>query len=756
MNAACKKSETDRTPSRDLPRIPIWALYRARRLRGYLALAAAAGYLGWLVAPGAAAGGDAALAYIGPGAGIALGGGLLTLVGTILLSLLLVVTFPFVFLWRAVRYGRVLKNAKVKRAIVVGLDGLETSLVEEMIENGELPNLARIREQGAYTRLGTTWPPLSPVAWSSFTTGSNPGKHNIFDFIDRTPNYSPTMSSVRIRETKKRKLLGFIPVPGSGAEIVGLRRSKPFWTVLGENGVFSSILRVPITYPPDKFKGVQLSAMCAPDLRGTLGMFTFYTDQGEAEDMSDGGEGGDKLIVERKSESVSSYLRGPVNTLHPDKPEMRIPFTVEPGKNGADALLKIHGEIIPLIRGKFTDWTPVHFSMGFQKVHGICRFYLRSFKPFEMYCSPIMIDPDKPVVPIAHPLAYSSYLARTQGPYNTLGLAEDTGALDRHVLDEDAFLEHAYSIHAEREKMFFDALRKTRRGTIVCVFDGPDRIQHMFWRFLDDKHPAVSDEQRPAHKHVIREMYKRMDALVGRVMKQVDKNTALFVMSDHGFNSFRRGVDLNAWLRDNGYLAITGDKPTADASWLKDIDWSRTRAFALGLAGIFINQKARENDGIVAPGQETADLVREICEKLTGLTDPETDELAIKEALPRGKAFSGPYTENAPDILVGYATGYRVSWDAAIGKASAEVFSDNMKAWSGDHCVHPQVVPGVLFTNQKIGAGPAAIIDIGPTILELFGIKTPAYMDGRSLLGKDRVGPEQKMNSESELEAATA
>ncbi|RMF83995.1 MAG: nucleotide pyrophosphatase, partial [Planctomycetota bacterium] len=626
-------------------------------------------------------------------------------------------------------------KARVKRVVVVGLDGLEPSLTEQMMEEGLLPNLKRLQEAGSYRRLGTTWPPLSPVAWSSFTTGSNPGKHNIFDFIDRTPSYAPTMSSVRLREAKPRKLLGIIPW-GGGTDVVGMRKSKPFWTVLGEHGVFSSILRVPITYPPDKFNGVQLSAMCVPDLRGTLGLFTYYTDRGADADLSDGGEGGEQIVVQREGDEIRSYLRGPANPASEQHEELRIPFRVTIGGKNADATLHVDGEKTPLRVGKFSGFVSVTFNAGVgKKLNGIARFYLKSLRdPFELYCSPIQIDPDRPVLPISHPMVYSSYLARTQGPFYTLGLAEDTGALDRSVLDEDAFLQHCYDIHEEREKMFFDALAKTRRGAVVCVFDGPDRIQHMFWRFHDDQHPAVPDERRDSHRHVIRQMYQRMDELVGRVMQKLDPDTALFVMSDHGFKTFRRGVDLNAWLRDNGYLKLKDGRQVSEKSWLADIDWEHTRAFALGLAGIFINQKGRESKGIVAPGEETKKLVAELCEKLTGLKDPAFDRVAIREALPREKAYKGPYTQNAPDILVGYAENYRVSWDAAVGKASADVFSDNMKAWSGDHCVHPEIAPGVLFSNTRLREGEASIVDVGPTALDLFGIPTPRYMDGKSLL----------------------
>ncbi|MBI5865230.1 MAG: alkaline phosphatase family protein [Planctomycetes bacterium] len=674
-------------------------------------------------------------AYIGPGAGVALLGSCFAVFVAILTGLFYLVSFPVRMIWRLVRGRRALRKAKTRRVVVLGLDGLEPTLTEQFMAEGLLPNLARLRDQGCYKRLGTTWPPLSPVAWSSFSTGSNPGKHNIFDFIARTADYRPTISSVRIREARRTMKLFRFVVPLSKPEMTALRRSKPFWTVLGDAGVFSAILRVPITFPPDRFRGVQLSAMCVPDLRGTQGMFSHYVEQGQAGSTTDGDVGGDRILVERRGDAVVGYLRGPVNSLRADRAELRATFRVSRTGGGNSAVLHLGGETVPLKIGHHSPWVRVSFSAAPGiKVRGVCRFVLKRFEaPFEMYCTPIQIDPDKPVMPISHPLVYSSYLARRQGSFSTLGLAEDTWSLSEKVMSEDGFLEQAYDIHAEREKMFFDALEKVRRGLVVCVFDGPDRIQHMFWRFIDGQHPALTNEQRATHRHVIREMYQRMDNLVGRTIAKLGPDTTLFVMSDHGFKPFRRGVDLNAWLRDNGYLVLKDNKRVGSTPYLADIDWTRTRAYAVGLAGIFVNLKGREAAGIVEPARHAA-LVSEICRKLTGMKDG-NGETAVHEAVAATRVYRGPYVENAPDIVVGYNAGYRVSWDAAIGKCGEAVICDNLKAWSGDHCVHPQLVPGVLFCSRRIPGEAASIIDLGPTVLDLFGISKPGYMDGQSLLG---------------------
>ncbi|MEX0677025.1 MAG: alkaline phosphatase family protein [Pirellulales bacterium] len=675
-------------------------------------------------------------AYIGPGAGIALAGSFVAVLVAMISALLGVLIWPLRWLWRSVRGQRARKRAKVRRVVILGLDGLDPVLVDQFLAEGRLPNLDRLRQKGTYLRLGTTWPPLSPVAWSSFSTGSNPGKHNIFDFIARNPaDYRPTISSVRIRPARLQLRLGRYRIPLSRPQISGLRRSKPFWCVLADAGVFSAVLRVPITFPPDRFRGVQLSAMCVPDLRGTQGTFCYFSEGGQAA-SADPDVGGERIVVARQGKTINTYLPGPSNPLRGESAATRAPLKIVGGKNGG-AVLHVSGQRVPLALNRYTDWVPITFKLApAVKIRGICRFYLKRFEPpFEMYSTAPHIDPSKPVMPISHPAVFSTYLSRQLGPFATLGLAEDTWSLSEGVLDEEAFLEQAYNIHEERQRMFFDTLTRVRRGLVTCVFDGPDRIQHMFWRFRDDEHPArPADPARlQAHRHVLDDLYVRMDQLVGRTLEALDERTALIVMSDHGFKSFRRCVDLNAWLRANGYLALKANASSSDRSYLADVDWSRTRAYAIGLAGIYVNRQGREAEGIVPAGQ-AGQLAQELAERLTGLRDHERDEVAIHQAVTRSTVYHGPYVDAAPDVIVGYNVPYRVSWESAVGKCRADVFSDNLKAWSGDHCIHPHLVPGVLFSNWKFAAQGANIVDIAPTALELLGVAKPAYMDGNSLL----------------------
>jgi predicted AlkP superfamily phosphohydrolase/phosphomutase len=670
-------------------------------------------------------------AYIGPGAGFALAGSFLAVFAAICSAFLLLLTWPIRFVIRLVRGRRGLANSRVKRVVILGLDGLDYKLTSKMLEEGKLPHLAGLRDRGCFRPLGSTLPPISPVAWSSFQTGTNPGKHNIFDFLvpDRE-TYEAKLSSVEIRPPRRMLRLGKWRLPLGKADVRLLRKSRPFWSVLSDHGVYNCILRVPISFPPEKVHGVQLSAMCVPDLRGTQGMFSHYTTRQAAATEKTGGE---VHVVVRDGKTIRADLIGPPDPLRPDRGSLKLPFTVTV-KATDEADVRVGGARHELRKGQYTDWLQVTFRAApGVTVSGVCKFLLLKTEPdFELYVTPINIDPEKPAMPIGYPAVYPIYLAKKQGPYATLGLAEDTWGLSEHVLEDEHFLQQCLDFDREREEMFFDCLDKVKSGVCVCVFDGTDRMQHMFWRYHDTEHPARPKEIPAQYQNAIEDLYRRMDDLVGRTIQKCnDAGTLLLVISDHGFNTFRRGIDLNRWLEENGYLKV--DDATRQKEHLAGVDWSQTRAFAIGLTGIFLNIKDKYSRGIVEAGEE-ADRVRaEIAEKLGAALDPATGKKAIRRVYQAPKVYRGPYKDQAPDLIVGYEEGYRVSWEAAIGKTTREVFHDNVKAWSGDHCVDPTVVPGVLFANRPIEAEHPRLLDLAPTVLDLFGVQVPDYMDGKPL-----------------------
>jgi predicted AlkP superfamily phosphohydrolase/phosphomutase len=673
------------------------------------------------------------LAYIGPGAGFAFLGSFLAVVLSVLASLVSLAIWPFRILWLAARRQGRFGKTQARKVILLGLDGLDPGLTERWMEEGKLPNLARLRDAGSYTRLRTTFPPLSPVAWSTFATGVNPARHNIFDFLNRDlRNYAPELSSARVRPPSRFLTIFRWRIPLTRASVDLRRKSEPFWKILGRNAISSTILRVPITFPPEPFNGRLLSAMATPDLLGTQGSFNWFSTAwcSTESSQSDAVEGGMRLPLALRAGKLEGVLSGPDDD--------RLPFQLSV-LDEKSVELSIQGNTVVLRLGEYSDWIRLSFRDVGPRIgatRGIARFLLTSLDPaVSLYVTPVEIDPENPALPISYPSYYAIYLAKLLGSFATLGMAEDTWALNEGAIDEDAFLKQAQFIQEEREAMFFSTLDRTKRGAVACVFDGSDRLQHMFYRYLK---PTAHGPGEARHAGVIEDLYRDMDRLVGRTMKYVDSDTALFVLSDHGFCSFRRGVNLNSWLQQHGYLALkTG--LVQGGEYFEGIDWSKTRAYTFGLSGIYLNIRGREAQGIVSR-EEARVLREELKAKLAGLRDEEST-VAIRDVYDANTIYDGPYLDAAPDLIVGYAAGYRASWSAAVGKVSLAVFEDNVKRWSGDHCVDPSLVPGVLFSNRKLDAkvtgqaGPG-IEDMAPTVLRLFGVEAPAWMEGRPLVSR--------------------
>ena len=674
-------------------------------------------------------------AYIGPGAGFAFLYSFFVIFIIIFIAPFFLLIWPIYYIIHKIKTGGGPKNARVERVVILGLDGLDPLLTQKFIAQGKLPHFQALAEEGCFHQLGTTAPSVSPVAWSSFQTGVNPAKHNIFDFLDRDKNtYAPILSSAFIGGARDYWKIGKFKIPRGKAAVRLLRKSVPFWKILGEKGVFSTILRVPITFPPEKFFGNSISGMCVPDLRGTQGTFTvFSTEKSSAEHT-----GGMRVEVLWNGDAIDTFIPGPIDTLSQPPVEMKIPLRIL--HNGDGVKLRLNGKSYLLKQGEYSPWLKLNFSAGAgMKAAGICRFCLIRLQPeLTLYMTPINIDPEKPSLPISHPLAYSVYLAKLQGPFATLGLAEDTWALNEGILDDRAFHQQVWLHHQERETMWFQALKMTRKGVVACVFDTSDRIQHMFWRYIEENHPANRLTPPDLDFDPLEHLYIQMDDLLRRSRARLRKNDLLMVISDHGFKSFRRCFNLNAWLRQNGYLHLKEGHPGGD--FFQGVDWEKTRAYGVGLGGFFINLKGREKKGAVAPGEEYQNLRNEIKQKLTGLIDSQTGETAIECMYLPEDLGSGPYSINGPNLIFGFNPGYRISWDSVTGDTRGEIFSDNIKKWSGDHCIDYKKVKGIFFSNHKIELEDPELKDIAPTLLDLFGLPIPEYMDGKPLMKNVRVG----------------
>jgi predicted AlkP superfamily phosphohydrolase/phosphomutase len=614
-------------------------------------------------------------------------------------------------------------RAVVDRVIVIGLDGLEPKVAAPLLQAGELPNLARMASQGSgLARVATTSPAQTPVAWSTFATGVNPGGHGIFDFIRRDPStYRPDLSLNRYEQAA-----AWLP-----PKAVNLRGGTPVWDLLAKAGLTSTILRCPCTYPPAMGRGRMLAGMGVPDLRGGLGTPTWMTTSGDLAAKES------EVVVALRQAGDGGY-RGELLGPRGGKAQAPLRFEVEviPESDGRTARVRSAGtpsEIVVTL-GEWSGWLKVGFKAGLlQTVRGMVRLYLASISPeVELYASPLNFDPDQPLFPITAPAAYARELAGVLGPYYTTGMVEDHTGLNNDRIDEYAFLDQCADAWDEREAMLLHELNRPERGLLYCLFDTPDRVQHMFWRFREPDHPANEGRECPAEfARVVEDQYRRADRVIGHALDAADDRTLVIALSDHGFTSFRRGFHVNNWLRDNGLLAYRED----GGSFPDRVDWSKTRAYALGLGGIYLNMQGREGRGIVDP-EDAPRLKAEIAEGLSGLVDAETGVVAVREVKAREQLYRGPFADQAPDLMVHLADRYRISWDSSLGGGgeSLKLFEDNTRKWGGDHIIDPALVPGCLLMNRPFRAESANLLDLAPTILGAMGQEPGPAMEGRSLL----------------------
>ncbi len=611
----------------------------------------------------------------------------------------------------------------MKRVIVIGLDGFEPKIVEGLLARGELPNLAKLCEQGGYRRLKTTHSAQTPVAWSTFSTGTNPGGHGIFDFLTRdTKTYLPIMALSRY-EQKNAFVL---------PKVVNMRRGTPFWNLLSAKDIQSTIIRVPCAYPPDQIKGRMLSGVGVPDLRGGFGTPTFYSSRtGLSSEQSE-----KVLTVSVKDGKVATHIVGPRDPK--TKSDHKFDINIQIDKPGNKIIIQSQGqpEKLEVQLGKWSKWLKVKFKVGMmQSVSGIVRFNLRQIEPeFELYASPVNFDTEEPLFPISSPQEYAHDLAMKIGRYYTAGMAEDHDGLNNERFDESSYLDQCRLVLRERRKMMEFELGRFESGFFFCLFDTPDRLAHMFWRFTEPDHPANRGVQQPEFAQVIEEHYRECDAIVGEAMKHADEDTLFIVLSDHGMNSFQRGLNLNTWLYENGFLALKANsQPGEGGDFFQNVDWNQTKAYALGLGCIFLNMAGRESNGILKA--EEAEPVREgIVSGLTGLVDSDRGQVAVRSVARREQVYRGPYLSEAPDLLVNFSEGYRVSWGTPLGGVPRGLFEDNLKKWGGDHVIDPELVPGVLFMNKAFREESPSLVDLAPTILNALGVPKGAEMEGKDLL----------------------
>ncbi len=626
------------------------------------------------------------------------------------------------------------KRETPQKVLILGLDGMDPRLLQLWMKEGKLPYFQRLARQGDFLPLRTSIPPQSPVAWSNFATGTNPGGHAIFDFIHRDPErYFPVFSASETTGAKKTVRVGKLILPLSGGEVKNMRKGRAFWQILEDHDIPATVFKIPANYPPSSTKQRTISGMGTPDILGSYGIFNYYTT--EAKELKEDIGGGRIHPVNVIANRVEAKLLGPVNAFKKDRPESAIEFKVFVDPVNPVAKISFQDNEFILKEGEWSSWKRIHFRMiPTQSVNGICVFYLKQVRPnFKLYISPINIDPGRAVLPISTPKGYSEELEKRFGPFFTKGLPADTKALDNDVLDDGEFLEQDDLVLRERLEMFDYELARFSSGLLFYYVSSTDQRQHMFWRFIDKEHPSYDPALAKKYGNTIENIYKEMDKLLAKAMEKVDKDTVLIVMSDHGFSPFRRSFNLNTWLKESGYHTLITPWKQGREDLFMNTNWSRTKAYSFGLNSLYINQKGREAEGAVNPGPEKEALVREIAYKLENFRDPKTGGRPVLRAFVAKDVYQGPYVEEAPDIIVGYNHGYRTSWAAPLGRISKEIVEDNTEKWSGDHCMAPEVIPGILLTNRKIKAKSPALYDLTPTILKIFGIEIPKEMVGKPI-----------------------
>ncbi len=650
------------------------------------------------------------------------------------------------------------------RLVVLGVDGLDPDLLGEVLQRypEHTANFRWLVERsGGIRALGTSNPPQSPVAWNNFITGRDPGGHGVFDFIHRDPQTRlPKGSTTR---STPASLFGLIP----GAEVSN-RSGLPFWQVLAEAGVPADIWRMPCNFPVEPSSGLSFSDMFTPAIDSAYGEATLFTTDQFVRTKVHSDKVIDDLIV--LDGVIRTYMLGPAGA---DGQRTRAPLTIYLDDSGRGAVLDTGLRRLPLRVGQWSDFAEFSFELGFlNSISGVARFYLRSVTPrFELYASPINIDPRLPVAPVSEPVSASADLADAIGTYYTQGMAEDVNALKDLLIGPEEFLAQVTLVHEERRRMLDYALDrylgKREGGLLFFYFSSVDLGSHMLWRFGDPEHPDFPAELADGDtspwteragsrwREIVADLYLRIDPVLGRLRERLEASGQpfeLMLISDHGFAPYHREFALNTWLLEQGYLVLkpgqeresverfvsSGDRRTIDRA----VDWSKTRAYGLGFNALYLNLEGREGDdprtkdvveaGIVKPGEAPA-LLEEIRAKLEAWVDPQTGRRPVRRAFPSAGTLRGTERlSEAPDLLIGYDQGYGNSDASAIGRIPKNVVQDNLGGtFNGSHLMDPEVVAGTLLTTLPLELADPDLTDATAELLAFYGLPPAEGMVGR-------------------------
>ncbi|MFT7698783.1 MAG: putative AlkP superfamily phosphohydrolase/phosphomutase [Candidatus Krumholzibacteriia bacterium] len=630
--------------------------------------------------------------------------------------------------------------AEDTKVLVVGFDGMDPLLLQKFRDEGVMPNFDKfVADGGEMKPLGTSTPPQSPVAWSNFITGRDSGGHGIFDFIHRDPQtLLPYFSASEAKGPTRFWRIGDWKIPRGGSDVINLRQGTAFWELLSDAGIDATIFKVPINFPPVECEARSLSGMGTPDLTGNYGISTLITDDPPLNrDL-----GGGRIVpVYLDRGRFVADLEGPANSWREGDPVAKVEILGRVDEESGAVWLTVGDEEVVIAAGEWSGWVPVNFEMipMMKTVQGICRFYAIETSPtLRLYVTPVQIDPANPEMPISTPSDYSQEIVQQTGAFYTQGLPDDTSALENGFFTDDDFVQQSTLVLEERLAQFsseLDRFAELDEGFLFFYFNSPDQTCHMTWRNMDPGSPT-HDESDLNHANRIRDVYQQLDDALALAIEKAGPETTVMVMSDHGFAPWNRAFHLNTWLYENGYLVLQDGYTPGDIEMHMGIDWWRTRAYAVGINGLYLNLAGREQQGSVEPGEAQEALLVELKEKLEAAVDPIDGRRAIKTADRGDVVYHGEMRDKGPDIVVGYYRGWRGSNESALGRIMPTVFSDNMLKWSGDHCIAADEVPGVLLANRAIVRAEPALVDLAPTILRLFGLEPPADMVGADLFTK--------------------
>jgi predicted AlkP superfamily phosphohydrolase/phosphomutase len=552
------------------------------------------------------------------------------------------------------------------------------------------------------------------VAWSTFITGLDPEQHGIFDFVHRDPATMLPLSSMAETLPPAHQLeIGPLALPLSPARVRSLRSGRSFWEILADRGIPVTVMRMPVNYPPVQGAGRALAGMGTPDLNGTFGSFTYYTDDPleQPREVS----GGSIVPVAVVNHRVILPVEGPPNTLRRDRRPVQLDLVADIDPAARAMRVQIGGQQVILKQGEWSTWIRVRFPLipHLAGAEGMFRLYAQELDPgIRIYRSPLNADPADPALPISAPAAFSGELAGRIGPFYTQGIEEDTSALRQGALSLAEYLEQSRIVMREHEASLHDCLSRFDDGLLFFYFSEIDQNSHVLW----GRHPEE-----------LLETYQAVDRAIGSVLDQKRDQTVI-VMSDHGFAAFDRSVNLNTWLHEQGFLAFDDPAMSSGNEMFAHVDWKKTSAYAMGLNALYLNLAGREKNGTVSPSGRAA-VLADLIRRLREFRDPDTGRLVVADVAtvkPSNSRF-------APDLIVGYAPGYRASWETALGAAPAGVVGINGDAWIADHCIAAGAVPGVLLGTRAPQLADPRLKDLPVTILREFGVAPGQGMMGRPI-----------------------